>query len=33
MLHVELVCAAGAGAFVFGEPDFFFGDICETGER
>ena len=30
--HVELVGAAGAFAFLLGEPDFFFGDVGERGE-
>ena len=35
MLHVELVSTAGALAFLFGELDFFFGDVGEraTGDN
>jgi hypothetical protein len=36
MRHVEPVGAAGAGAFLAGEPDFFLwngGELGETGER
>ena len=29
VLHVELVGAAWAGAFLLCEPDFFFGDVGE----
>jgi hypothetical protein len=32
MLHVELVSTAGALAFLFGELDFFFGDVGERGD-
>jgi hypothetical protein len=33
MLHVELVGAACAGAFLLGEPDLFFGNVGEGGDR
>ena len=33
MLYVEFVSTACASAFLFGEPDFFFGDIGERGYR
>jgi hypothetical protein len=29
VLHVELVSTAGALPFLFGEPDFFFGNVGE----
>jgi hypothetical protein len=33
VLHVELVRTTGASAFLFGKPDFFFGDVGEFRER
>jgi len=33
VLHVELVCAACARAFLLGEPDFFFGDVGKRDYR
>ena len=32
VLHVQFVGAARAGAFLLGEPDFFFGDVGERGD-
>lgn len=33
VLDIELVSTAGAFAFLLDEPDFFFGDVGEFGER
>lgn len=33
MLDIELVCAAGALAFLLGEPDVFFGNVGERRDR
>ena len=33
VLHVELVSTAGAFAFLLGEPDVFFGNLGERGDR
>ena len=33
MRHVELIGAAGLGALLLRQPDFFFGDGCQLVER